>query len=157
MKLKILVAGLSFILIASISFADTSIKAEVDKVSITTDDTITYKLTITSTEKSIPQPQLPGFEGFSVLSQAESSTISFASRSNLETALAYVFILVPTDKGKFKIAPSQIKLQGKTYSTESFEIEVTKGKAPASKPKPKQEPPLPPDAQSETEEPQFTL
>jgi hypothetical protein len=145
MKFKILVAVTLCILFTRNVFAETTIKAEVDKTSITTDDTITYKLTITSTEKKIPQPQLPGFESFSVLSQSQSSTLSFA-KSNVETALTYAFVLAPTDVGKFKIEPSHVKSGGKTYSTQSFEIEVTKGKSP-----------LPPAAQPETEEPQFTL
>jgi hypothetical protein len=145
MKFKILVLTILCILFASAVFAQTSIKAEVDKTSITTDDTITYKLTITSIEKRVPQLDLPKFAGFSLLSQSESSAVSFA-KNNIETALSYVFVLAPTDAGKFKIEPSHIKLQGKTYSTQSFEIEVTKGKSP-----------LPPEAQPETEEPQFTL
>ncbi|MFH1640636.1 MAG: hypothetical protein ABIA66_01595, partial [Candidatus Omnitrophota bacterium] len=66
-----------FILISSVNIrAETNIKAEVDKSAITTDETIVYKLTITSSEKNIPQPTFPQFNEFIVLSQAQTSEIS---------------------------------------------------------------------------------
>jgi len=120
------------------------IKARVDKVTITTDDNITYELVITSTEKKISQLELSKFEGFDVISQAQSSSISFVE-GKTKTVLEYAFVLAPKDTGKLKIAPSKVKIQGKTYSTDSFEIEVTQGKI-----KPKTTLP-------ESEEPQITL
>ena len=143
---------ISFIVLA---YAETSIKAEVDKTSITTDETLTYKIIITSSEKRMPEPQIPKFEGFSVISQAQSSTISFV-QAGIKTILVYAFILAPTDKGKFKIRPSTIKIKNKTYSSDAFEIEVTQGK---SKPKPpsEQKPSLPKELPQEEEKPQITL
>lgn len=126
---------------ASISFADTSIKAEVDKKKLSTDETLTYKLTITSSEKQLPQPQIVKFEGFNIISQVESSAISFL-KSQITTNAVYVYILAPTDVGKFKIGPSLIKIKNKTYSSAEFNIEVVAGKVI---PKP------------ESEQPQYTL
>lgn len=137
------------------AFADTSIKAEMDKVKISTDESLTYKLIITSTEKNIPAVQLPDFKGFSVLSQARSSTVSFAER-NLKTILVYAYILAPEEQGKFKIGPSTIKVRGKVYSTQGFEIEVIQGEAKA-KPQPEQKPPLPKKLKPQSQEPQVTL
>lgn len=140
-------------------FADTAIKAEVDKTSITTDENITYKLTITSTEKDISTPQLPKFEGFNVISQTQSSTVSLV-KNNIQHFLVYVYILAPKDTGKFNIESSQIKIEGKSYSSESFEIEVKQGKAkPQHKPEPDQgqQPSLPDEIKPEFKQPQITI
>jgi len=138
------------------AFAQTSIKAEVDKTIVTTDDIITYKLIITSSEKNIPKPQLPKFTGFKIISSAQSSTVSFI-KGNVKTIVVYAFVLIPTDKGTFKIEPSSIKIKNETFSTGSFEIEVQQGK-PKPKGEPEQKPPQPEETQPETEEqPQITL
>ena len=41
------------------ALAQTSIKAEVDKTIVTTDDAITYKLIITSSEETQPETEQP--------------------------------------------------------------------------------------------------
>lgn len=146
---KLFLAGIFIFLFTATALAETSLKAEVDKASITTDEAITYKLTIDSTDKNIPQPQLPKFAGFQVISQAQSSNISWL-KNGIKTILVYNFILAPVDIGKFKIEPSSLKIKNKTYASDGFEIEVTQGKR---KPKP----PLPEEPQPESEEPQVTL
>ncbi len=148
-------------LFIAMAFAQTSIKGEIDKTIVTTDDAITYKLILTSLEKNIPTPQLPKFTGFKVVSRAQSSSVAF-TKGNIETIIVYAFVLAPTDIGKFKIEPSSMKIKNETFSTAAFEIEVKQGK-PKPKPKPKaqpeQKPPQPEETQpEETEEPpQVTL
>jgi len=139
------------------AFAQTTIKAEVDKTSITTDSVLTYKLIITSLEKSVPTPQLPKFTGFKAISSAQSSSVAF-TKGNIKTIVVYTFVLVPTNTGKFKIEPCSIEIKNETFSTESFEIEVKLGKA-TQKAKPQQKTPPPEEAEpQETENlPQVTL
>jgi hypothetical protein len=145
MRLKfILISLLSVAFIADFAFADTVIKAEVDKVKITVGQTLTYKLTIESSEKEIPGPNAPEFKGFSVLSQSQASQISIA-QGQLKTSVVYAFILAPDGPGKFNIPPSEIKIKGKAYSSSSFEIEVAQKASP------------PADYPTESEEPQFTI
>jgi len=140
----------------AIAFADTSVKAEVDKLSLTTDEALTYKLVITSSAKKIPQPKLPKFEGFAVLSNAHTSQISISS-GRQKTLVVYVFILAPAKTGKLKIEPSQIEIEGRNYSSPAFEIEVGPGKSKPQE-KPRQKPPLPEkESPARTKEPQFTL
>lgn len=156
MKIKSIISIVLFVFFFTISaFAQTSIKAEVDKTRISTDELLTYKLIITSSEKQLPPAQIPRFEGFSVVSQAESSTVSFV-KSTIKNILVYAFILVPKDTGKFKIEPSIIKIKDKTYSSDTLEIEVIQGKA-KPKAKPEQKPSQPEETQPESEEPQVTL
>lgn len=155
MKNSIGLAVIFIFLPISMASAETSIKAQVNKTSITTDETLTYKITVTSSEKLLPLPQLPKFEGFEVVSQAQSSQISFSRKEN-KVIITYDFILVPTTIGKFKIEPSIIKIKNKTYSTDAFEIEVTQGKTKPQT-KPEERPFQPEELQPETEEPQITL
>jgi len=155
---KVITLSLFFIsLFASAAFAQTSIKAELDKTSLTSEEILTYKLIVTSLEKNIPTPQLPEFTGFKVISSAQSSSITF-TKGSVKTVVVYAFVLAPTDIGKFKIGPGTIKIENETFSTGDFIIEVKQGKA---KPKvePKEKPPLPEETQpEETEEsPQITL
>lgn len=155
MKSKItLILVLFSLFFTAAAFADTSIRAEVDKTKITTADTLTYKLIIITSEKNTPVPEAPKFSGFSVVSQAQSSTISFVKGAT-DTHLAYVFILMPLQTGKLKIEPSNIKVGPKTYASGGFEIEVTQSK---STPKtPEQKNLTAPDSQPDSEEPQTTL
>jgi hypothetical protein len=153
---KILVLLAIFILFASLAFAQTLLKAQVDKISITTDETLTYKLIITSSAKRIPQPKIPKFEGFYLLSNAETSQISISSGTQ-KTLVVYVFILAPKGTGKLKIEPSTIEIEGKNYASDAFQIEVKQGKVKPLKKKPEQKPALPQVPQPKTEEPQYTL
>lgn len=99
-----------------------------DKLSITTDENITYKLIITTTAKKVPPPQLPKFTGFSIISQSQSSEISL-SKNNLKTLIVYIFILSPLQTGKLSIEAVSIKIENNTLSTETFQIQVKPGKA----------------------------
>jgi len=157
MKKTIILSIIFASLFIAAAFAKTSIKAEVDKTIVTTDNSITYKLIITSLEKNIPTPQLPKFTGFKVISSAQSSSVTF-TKGNVKTTIAYVFVLAPGGIGKFKIEPSTIKIRNETFSTADFEIEAKQGK-PKPKAEPEQKPPQPEEIQpEETEEsPQITL
>jgi hypothetical protein len=153
---RVTVLSIMFVLsVIASGFADTSIKAEVDKLKLSTDEALSYKLTISSTDKRLPVPQVPSFKGFNQLSQSESSNMSFV-KNTIETILIYEFILVPTGEGKFKIEPSSIRLKDKTISSDSFEIEVTLGKVKPEAPA-ETKPAVPEENLPDSEEPQVTL
>jgi len=135
-------ATLIFILLlAGAACAQVSIKAEVDKSKLTTEELLTYKLTVTSQLKDVPKPKVPDFAGFHLVSQAHYSNISFG-KGKSEIRLVYVYLLKGISAGKFTIGPSSVKIKGETYSTAGFEIEFTQGtgQTPAA---PSEEPPLP--------------
>jgi len=123
MKRIVLYSILFIFSFRAIALAQTTIEAKVDKTTLTTDETFTYKLTVTSSKENIPLPQLPKFEGFEVLSQVESSSMSLV-KEEAQIKLSFVFILTPTEIGKFKIEPSSIKIKDQTYTSEAFQIEV---------------------------------
>jgi hypothetical protein len=153
---KIIVSLVIFVFaFIPLSFAEMSIKAEVDKTRLTTDETLTYKITVTSSKENLPGLQIPKFEGFNVLSTTQSSTMEFVGNS-IKAALIYTFVLAPADIGKLKIAASTIKINKQVYSTDTFEIEVTQGKIEPKAP-PEEKPSLPGEPLPESEEAQITL
>jgi hypothetical protein len=120
---------LAFLLMAvSPARADTTVKAEIEKTSLTTDELLTYKLIIASTEKNIPYPGLPDFKDWAIISQAQSSTVSL-QKAGTQTVLVYAFILLPKKAGKLKIGPAKVTVKGQNFSSENFEIEVKPGNA----------------------------
>lgn len=133
----------------SLAFAEPTVKAEVNKKSLTTDEALTYKVLITSSGgEKISNLNLPKFEGFEIISQAQSSTLVFEGKG-AKTNLEYVFILSPLEKGTFEIPASSVKINEKSYSTESFVVEVRQGKL-----KPK----LPPPAElDEEKKPRYNI
>jgi hypothetical protein len=133
-----------------LAFAQNEIKAEVNKTKLTTDEVLTYTLIISSDEKKIPQPQLPDFKGLSIISQAQSSQMSLAN-GKMKVSLVYAYGLAAPEPGKFEIKPSSIKIGGKTYSTDSFKIEVSKGEGEPPAFRPKESPALPKRPQPEPE------
>ncbi|MEW6100677.1 MAG: BatD family protein [Candidatus Omnitrophota bacterium] len=152
--IRILAISLIFLLSLNRSaFAEISIKAEVDKKVISTDEAVTYKVTVASDEKNAPVLTLPEIKDFALLSSAQSSSVSVA-KSKVNTAFVYVFILAPKAAGKFTIGPTTIKHDGQVYSSETFEIEVSQGK---NKPKPAIPEKKLPGSLSGSEEPKITL
>ncbi len=103
--------------------AATSIKAEVDKTSISAQETLTYKLVITSSEDRLPAPSIPAFKDFRVVSEARSSSVSLLS-PEARTVLVFIFILAPSKAGTLKIEPASITVKGTTYASEPLEITV---------------------------------
>ena len=148
MKRIFVLTAVFIIFIAPILYAQTAIKAEVDKTKITIDDTLTYKLIIISSETQMPKPEVPKFEGFNLLSQAQSATFSLTNKQT-KAVFVYAYILAPKEKGKFAIAPTTLKLKNSVISSESFEIEVAGGK---NKPNP-----IPEKPQPQSQGPQVTL
>lgn len=154
-KLKIGITIALILFLLTPAFAEISLKAEVDKTSITTDEFVTYKITVNSDEQNTPVPEIPKFSGFNIVSQLQSSSLSLGS-GRLNASIIYTYILAPMQVGKFKIEPCNIKIKGQTYTSDAIEIEVTQGKA-KPQPKPKEEPRHPALPQPESEEPQVTL
>jgi len=127
--ISVFITGIFVFIFFAYASAEISLKAEVDKKQLNTDETVTYKLALTSSEKNIPQPQMPKFGGFRILSQAQSSTVTF-NNSKLKSILIFAYILAPEAAGKYKIEPAQIKAKNVQYQSEAFEIEVTPGEKP---------------------------
>jgi len=75
--------------------------------------------------------QLPDLSNFDVLmgpSTQQSSSIQIINGKTTQTSsFSYIFILRAKKEGKFTIRPASIKVNGKTYESNSLEIQVVKG------------------------------
>lgn len=75
--------------------------------------------------------QLPDLSNFDVLmgpSTSQSSSIQIINGKTTQTSsFSYIFILRAKKEGKFSIRPASIKVGGKTYESNSLNIEVVKG------------------------------
>jgi len=120
---RILILALFLFCPGQAVFADTTVKAEVDKNVITAGELLTYKFTVASTEKNILPAKIHGFKGFAIVSQAQSSTVSF-TKGGMQTILVFVFILLPRETGKLNIEPVQVTVNGKVYSSQGAQVEV---------------------------------
>jgi len=146
---------LSLVFTSSV-FAEISLRCEVDKKSISTDDELVYKLIVSSSEKNIPAPKPPAFADFSIVSEAQSSTVIFV-QSNIKTLLVYTYILVPLRPGKFKIEPSTVTIKDKVYASQEIEVEVSEGnRRPGRQPEERSKP-LPEDLSPDSGQPRVTL
>lgn len=134
------------------------IKAETDRTGMTLDEVVTCKFTITSSDRPLPVPVFPGFEGFTVLSSAQSSTTIFQQGAQ-EVFVVYAFVLAPRKTGVLTINPAVLTVGKDMYSSESIEIEVKEGVGRRISPEPRQEPPLslPESGQPESQEPKYIL
>jgi hypothetical protein len=114
-------------LACNLAFAQTEIKSRVDKDKVTTDETVTYKVTVESSESFIPQPAFPEFKDFAIISSLQSSQASWG-KEGAKSSMEYVFVLLPKAIGKLKIGPATLKTKDKTYSSEELQVEVVQGK-----------------------------
>lgn len=136
---KYILFTILFLSVLPLAFAEISIKAEVSKKTITTDEALTYKITIASSEKTVPLPKLAEFDGFNIISRMNSTSFNL-SAGTIKYAFVFVFILAATKTGEIEIPPAKIRFEDKDYSTDAFKIMVLQGK---NKPQPKQKKILP--------------
>lgn len=75
--------------------------------------------------------QLPDLSNFDVLmgpSTSQSSSFQMINgKTSQSVSFSYTFILRAKNEGKYTIRPASIKVKGKTYETNSFDIQVVKG------------------------------
>lgn len=128
MKCKIFLFILAFSLLLGFTlYADIQLEATVDSRNVTSADSIVYKLRISSDTTDIPPPKLPDFKGFKVVNRNIPVTITQMINNQVTYAQEYGFVLVPEiESGQLAIAPATVEYRGKTYYSNTIEINVTK-------------------------------
>jgi hypothetical protein len=114
---------------------DISFNASVDKTEVGLDDQITLTVSVSGNVKSIPQPQLPSLESFTVYSAGRSQNFVY-SGGKISSSVTFNYILAPRKAGKFTIGSAEIVLDGKTYKTNPIEVTVTGEAKPEAAPPP---------------------
>jgi len=94
-----------------------------------------FRLSFTLNEQG-SDLQLPDLSNFDVLmgpSTSSSSSIQIINgRTTQTSSYSYMFILRAKKEGKFTIRPASIKVSGKTYESNTLDIQVVKGQAKQS-------------------------
>ena len=103
-----------------------SFKAIVDKTEVGLDDQITLTISVSGDVKSIPQPQLPSLNDFTVYSAGRSQSFNYVN-GRMSASVSFNYILTPRKAGKLTIGPAKIELDGKTYQTTPIDITIVSG------------------------------
>ncbi|MEO0185070.1 MAG: BatD family protein [candidate division WOR-3 bacterium] len=111
--------------------AELNFVASVDRTTVGLGETFTLNVSVSGENISgVPSPKLPDLPDFNILgrSSSQSTNISFINgKMTQQTTITFIHTLSPKKIGKFAIGPCKIDYQGKTYETQSIEIEVVKG------------------------------
>ena len=103
------------------------ITAEVDRTSLSTDETLTLTVVIHGSGE-IPSPSLPHFSDFDVVSQGDSSRVSTRNQQT-STEVVYWYTLRPIRPGRATIGAFSVTVDGRTFTTDPIEIKVSQGSA----------------------------
>jgi tetratricopeptide (TPR) repeat protein len=103
-----------------------TVTAKVDRTTIRLNQSLTYKVIVTGSEiRNAPKPVLPDLENkFLITSSASASSFTMVN-NQMSSSKTQSFTLKPIRPGKFVIEPAMINFNGKTYKTNSLEIEVS--------------------------------
>ncbi len=125
---------------------DLTFRASVDRTSLTVNDVLTYTLEIQGSAMSLPDPKLPDFQNFSILSGPnQASTFQFINgQTSYSKTLS--FVLRPLQTGDLTIGPAELTYKHKTYRTDPLTISV--GGSGSAPPQPQPGAPAPTPAPS---------
>lgn len=107
-------------------FAETTIKAELNKNEIAADEAVTYTVTIATSELRVPPPVFPDLKAFRVISRSQSSSIK-VSGNGMKSMVVFVFILLPREPGIFSIPAAAVTAGGARVVSEAFTLTVKAG------------------------------
>jgi hypothetical protein len=97
-------------------------EATVDRNKIGLGQSLQLDLTFDGSQ-NMPIPELPAIEGFQARYLGPSTRMSIIN-GQASSSITYVYTLLPTKVGAFKIGPFRLEYNGNTYNSNSIEIEV---------------------------------
>ncbi|MBK8575415.1 MAG: protein BatD [Elusimicrobia bacterium] len=108
--------------------ADLTFTAEVDRTTLTMNDTLTLQLTFSGGRISIPQPSLSDIPGFRATFAGQSQNISYVN-GQVTSQVIFSFALAPLSPGEHVIPSVSMTVGGQTLSTNPIPIKVITGSA----------------------------
>lgn len=107
-----------------------SVKASVNKYTITSAERLEYTIEVSSESSfSMSEPSPPSIPNFSFVnmrSSSSSSTSIVGFKRTQRISRSFVYYFMPKSEGKSKIPAQKIEIANKVYSTPEFEITVVK-------------------------------
>jgi hypothetical protein len=109
--------------------AEISLNATVDKNQVGLNGRFIYTIEVIGKSASLPKPDFPTFENFTLLSGPNTSTNIQFINGAMSASNTYTFYLRPQREGKFSISPATLEVDDETISSNQIEISVVKGTA----------------------------
>lgn len=107
-----------------------SISAEVDKTTVSLNDSLSLTVTVSGSGADMPEPQLPSLPNFNVYSSGQSNNISIVN-GRVSSSLVYSFSLTPRFVGKATIKPITLRAGGQVYQTEPIDVTIVPANTPS--------------------------
>ena len=122
----ILVVTIAFLRLVTIVQAQEVVSAQVDRVNLSTDETLTLSVTVNANATNLPNPTLPALDGFTIVGTGSSSQISIINGA-MSAQMVYNYRLQPYQAGDLVIEPISLTLNGQTYTTNPITVKVVAG------------------------------
>lgn len=134
MKIYLLTFLVFLVCVSPPAFAQVTVSAKISPAMITVDEEAIITVTV-SGQQSTSDPVAPRVAGLSVVLTGRSSQINIFN-SQVQTAADYLFTVVPSDPGEYKIPPFVVYSSGIEYRSTSLHLSVKPGGSYTSKPNP---------------------
>ncbi|MDR1243972.1 MAG: BatD family protein [Endomicrobium sp.] len=110
---------------AVVAYSDTiSYKASVNRKTVPLNESFVYSITLSGDGADLPEHQVSNLTDFTKFGTSTSQNMSIIN-GKTNVSVTYKYTLGPKRIGKFTIPPARITYNGKTYLTETVDIEVT--------------------------------
>ncbi|MDR3253469.1 MAG: BatD family protein, partial [Endomicrobium sp.] len=120
---KLIILVLLFISVMTYA-NDIFFRAFVDKTTVPLNESFIYSITVNGDSTNLPEHKIGAMDEFYRFGTATSKSMSIIN-GKTSMSVTYNYTLGPKRIGKFKIPPAKMTFNGKSYLTESIEIEVT--------------------------------
>lgn len=108
------------------ALAQNPIQAEVDRSTLSVDEQLTLRVTVTGETLNIPSPDVSALQDFAVVGSSTSTQVSIIN-GQMTSQGVYIYRLQPLNTGQLTIPPVTIVIDGQTYQTDPISVEVTSG------------------------------
>jgi hypothetical protein len=116
--------------------AAVSVNLKLDRSQAVLTDSVQLIVSVAGSRDSGSRPAIHGLENFTVRPGGTSSRIEFIT-GNMSSEIDYTYFVRPQKIGIFKIGPAEVKIKGKTYTSNTVTLRVVKptaGKGAVSRP-----------------------
>ena len=113
------------IFLPSMVYADISVTMRLDRKEATLVDSVKMEVSVSGTRSIDSQPILKGLEEFNVTRGGTSSRFQIIN-GKVNSAIDYNFFIQPKRTGTYKIGPADVKVDGKTFTSNTVTLTVAK-------------------------------
>lgn len=109
------------------------VTAQVDRDTLTTNDTLVLTVAINTAAGKATPPTLPALDGFQVVGSSSGTSMSIVN-GNVSRHATFNYHLQPTKIGDLVISPITVRVGGNDYSTNPIQVSVIQGNGSPTQP-----------------------